>query len=143
MQWVQNNGGLALEQDYSYKMADAYCMANIKNSGVVVRGYVNVTGEANLQDAVANHGPVAVAINAAMKDFYYLQGNGVYSNPNCDPNDRDHEVLVVGYGTQNGQDYWLVKNSWGVIWGDKGFFKMARNAGNMCGIASEARYALL
>lgn len=143
MQWIKNNGGLATEASYSYIMVDGYCKANIKNSGVVVQGYVNVTGEAALQDAVANHGPVAVAINAAMKDFYYLQGDGIYSNPNCDPNDRDHEVLVVGYGTQNGKDYWLVKNSWGVIWGNKGFFKMARNANNMCGIASEARYALL
>lgn len=143
MQWVKDNGGLALEQDYKYLMVDGYCKSHIQNSGVVVQSYVNVTGgEAGLMDAVANHGPVAVAINAAMKDFYYYQG-GIYSNPNCDPNDRDHEVLVVGYGTENGQDYWLLKNSWGVIWGEKGFFRMARNKGNMCGVAAEARYAVL
>jgi hypothetical protein len=124
-------------------MVDGYCRAHDVSSHVSITGYVNVTGgEAGLQEAVAK-GPVAVAINASLRDFYYFQGPGIYSNPNCDPNDRDHEVTVVGYGSENGQDYWLVKNSWGVIWGDKGYFKMARNKGNMCGIASEARYPLV
>lgn len=47
--------------------------------------------------------------------------------------DVNHAVLAVGYGTLNGMDYWLIKNSWGATWGDNGYFRMQRGV-NMCGI---------
>ena len=51
----------------------------------------------------------------------------------------DHAVLVVGYGTKDGEDYWKVKNSWGTGWGDQGYFYLKRGS-NMCGVASYAAY---
>ena len=45
----------------------------------------------------------------------------------------DHAVVVVGYGTENGVDYWLIKNSWGTQWGEKGYMRIKRGVG-MCGI---------
>jgi len=70
---------------------------------------------------------------------------GVYYEPECNSTNLDHGVLVVSYGTdtETGEDYWLVKNSWGTTWGDEGYVKMARNRDNHCGIASQASYPLV
>ena len=45
----------------------------------------------------------------------------------------DHAVTVVGYGREKGMDYWLIKNSWGVDWGEDGYMRLQRGVG-MCGI---------
>jgi len=144
-EYIMSNGGLGTEKSYPYLMQDGYCHQD-RSSGVTVSGYVNVTAysESALQDAVATAGPVAVAIDAAFPMFRFYT-SGVYYNPRCQSSldDLDHEVLAVGYGKEDGQDYWLVKNSWSIFWGDRGYIKMARNRDNNCGIASDANYPLV
>merc|ERR1712126_515518 len=82
--------------------------------------------------------PVSTSIDATYLSDY---NGGIYDDWRCcdantDPNciyNLNHAVTVIGYGTQGGVDYWLVKNSWGSWWGDNGFFKIKRGWGH-CGV---------
>ena len=85
-----------------------------------------------LKKLVYKFGAVIIALHAD-SDFSYF-GGGILSR--CSRNDWssvNHAVAVVGYGTENGQDYWLIKNSWGDWWGSNGYIKVARGS-NACGI---------
>jgi C1A family cysteine protease len=89
-----------------------------------------------LKAAVAKQ-PVAVAIEADTRYFQSYSG-GVLTSTSCGTN-LDHGVLIVSYGTENGIDYWNVKNSWGASWGESGYVKIQRssstNDAGICGIA--------
>lgn len=140
--YIKENGGIDTEESYPYEAKDGECRFNPSNVGATVSGYTDVPpGEDKLQEAVANVGPVSVAIDAGHSSFQ-LYHSGVYDEPQCTSN-LDHGVLAIGYGTEDGKDYWLVKNSWGLKWGDQGYIKMSRNKRNQCGIALMASYPLV
>jgi len=89
--------------------------------------------------------PVSIAIQADQKDFQ-LYKSGVFTG-DCGTQ-LDHGVLTVGYGTLDGQDYYLVKNSWGPTWGDNGYIMLGRgdefNKGNgQCGMLMQPSYPKL
>lgn len=92
--------------------------------------------------AAVDKQPVAVAIEADSK-FFQSYSSGVLSNPACGTS-LNHGVLAVGYGTESGMDYWLVKNSWGNSWGDGGYIKIQRtsstNDPGICGIAMQPSF---
>jgi len=68
---------------------------------------------------------------------------GVLSGAACGIN-MDHGVLVVGYGTENDINYYLVQNTWGANWGERGYIKIAVEEGKgVCGIQQDAGYPTL
>ncbi|KAF2068296.1 hypothetical protein CYY_010379, partial [Polysphondylium violaceum] len=126
------------EASYPYTGEQGKCKFNKDNIGATLSSYIDVThgSESDLESEVAN-GPVSVAIDASHNSFQ-LYKSGVYFEKKCSSTQLDHGVLAVGYGTENGSDYWIVKNSWGQDWGQSGYILMARNKNNACGIASMA-----
>ena len=86
-----------------------------------------------------NIAPLAIAIEAD-KFCFQTYSSGVFDNTKCGTN-LDHAVLAVGYGTENGQEYWLVKNSWNTTWGDEGYIKIAIVDGEgICGVQMDPEY---
>ncbi|KAG8043749.1 hypothetical protein GUJ93_ZPchr0458g22853 [Zizania palustris] len=141
-EFIINNGGIDTESDYPYKGSDNRCDVNRKNAKVVsIDGYEDVTpnSEKSLQKAVANQ-PVSVAIEAGGRAFQ-LYTSGIFTGT-CGTA-LDHGVAAVGYGTENGKDYWIVRNSWGESWGESGYVRLERNikaTSGKCGIAVEPSY---
>jgi len=131
--------GDSLESSYKYKAKDGRCKAAQGTpSNIQVTGYTDVqSGNENaLKNAVGTVGPVSIAIEADQRGFQFYS-NGVFSGK-CGQQ-LDHGVLVVGYGTDNGVDFWKVKNSWGATWGEEGYIRIAFGK-NLCGISNQPSY---
>nr|AAD20453.1 cysteine endopeptidase precursor [Oryza sativa] len=142
-EYIKHSGGITTESAYPYRAANGTCDAVRARGGlVVIDGHQNVpaNSEAALAKAVANQ-PVSVAIDAGDQSFQFYS-DGVFAG-DCGT-DLDHGVAVVGYGeTNDGTEYWIVKNSWGTAWGEGGYIRMQRDSGydgGLCGIAMEASY---
>ncbi|XP_027717890.1 cathepsin S-like [Vombatus ursinus] len=139
-QYIIDNNGIDSDASYPYKAMDGKCQYNPANRAATCSQYTELPygSEEALKEAVANKGPVSVAVDATLASFF-LYRSGVYYDPACTQK-VNHGVLVIGYGNLEGKDYWLVKNSWGLNFGDKGYIRIARNRGNHCGIASFPSY---
>ena len=74
-----------------------------------------------------------------------LYKGGIISGSSCGTN-LDHAVNMVGYGTENGQDFWILRNSYGTSWGERGYFRVARSSKDgpgVCGILKMSSYPIL
>merc|ERR1739848_335202 len=140
--YIEKNNGIDTESSYPYTAKTGKkCLFKPEDVGATLQSYKTIpTGkEDDLRKAVASVGPVSVAIDASQRSFHFYK-KGVYYEPDCSSIRLDHGVLAVGYGTDTGKDYWLVKNSWGTTWGMEGYIQMSRNRKNNCGIATAACY---
>jgi hypothetical protein len=134
-EWIVQNGGLDSESDYPYHAQDGSCQG--KASIASISGYEDVPqgNEGDLMTLLQVQ-PISIAIEADQSSFQYYR-SGIFTGP-CGQQ-LDHGVLLVGAGTENGQNYWRVKNSWGASWGDQGYIRMIRDK-NMCGLSNMASY---
>jgi len=140
--WAKSNGGVCSESDYSYNAKKGDCQDKTCGTHYAQpSSYTDVqkNSESALMSALEKQ-PVSVAIEADQSTFQ-LYKSGVLTAA-CGTN-LDHGVLAVGYGTDNGVNYWTVKNSWGPNWGEGGYIRLSRDVSQrqgQCGILSSASY---
>ncbi|CAF1454797.1 unnamed protein product [Rotaria sp. Silwood1] len=157
----RNHYKLNLEKDYP-QPANAAEKQKCQHSDGVLLTYnstyklqyheIPAEDEEFMKKIVYEQGPVVVSFDCGERtgndtilrevsqkfDHY---ASGIFDVPGCPANrNLNHNPVVVGYGTENGVDYWKIKNSWGADWGEDGYIKVKRND-NMCGIATSSFYA--
>ena len=133
--WLVENGGhLMFEADYPYIGMKGKCRADeSKYVDMTVTGYKKIgPDEEEMKEVLYNTGALCVALNGSPLQRYT---GGIIDLPSseCNPYAINHMTNIVGYGTSNGLDYWIVSNSWGKMWGEGGYFRIARGKGT-CGI---------
>ncbi|XP_045528358.1 uncharacterized protein LOC123716588 [Pieris brassicae] len=136
---IEQLGGLEAENDYPYEGVDDKCLYNKTLSRVHISGAFNISSnETDMAKWLTQNGPISIGINANAMQFYV----GGVSHPwrmLCSPTNLDHGVLIVGYGVKNYPlfhkrlPYWIVKNSWGTLWGEQGYYRVYRGDGT-CGL---------
>jgi len=138
--YIKSNMGIDTEMSYPYHAVNQQCQFKASDVGATDTGFMDIPAqnEDALANAIATVGPISVAIDAAHNSFQFYH-TGIYYEPACSATRLDHGVTAVGYG--NG--FYIVKNSWGLGWGDQGYIMMSRGRQNNCGIATMSSYPLV
>lgn len=130
---IENKIGLELESTYPYKGLDGQCKAAQAQEKVFISNWTTIsTDEDQIAAALIQYGPLSIGINAGPMQFYF----GGIAKPwkiFCNPKSLDHGVAIVGFGEQSGTKYWIIRNSWGPQWGEKGYYRIIRGKG-ACGL---------
>jgi C1A family cysteine protease len=132
-QWVVQNGGIDTEADYPYTSgggAVGPCNTQkTQNKIAHISSYINLqSNEAQMASWIATNGPAQIGVDALSWQMY---SGGIMSN--CNGQQLDHSVLAVGFDTTFSTPYWIVKNSWGTMWGENGYIRLAYGS-NQCGL---------
>ncbi|KAL1555636.1 cathepsin L [Salvia divinorum] len=141
-EFMMLNGGISSEEDYPYKGRQGICNPiTARKIAASITGYVQIPerNETAMRSAVARQ-PISAAIDASAAELQLYSG-GVFTGA-CGKR-LNHGVVVVGYGEEEGVEHWIVKNSWGVGWGDEGYLKLQRGSSDergVCGIAMDGSY---
>lgn len=136
---------ITVEENYPYTAQEGTCKQESWTYGLMVHcveGYRSVSQSASALMSAVNQQPVSVAVSVNLAFSSYK--SGVFT-ADC-PTKLNHAVLLVGFGTEGGNTYWLVKNSWGTRWGESGYIRLARDATSKlgkCGIQTQSSYPVL
>ncbi|XP_068639309.1 probable cysteine protease RD19D [Aristolochia californica] len=136
--YLMEAGGLEQETSYPYTGARGVCRFRAERAVVKVTNFTKIPlDEAQIIANLITHGPLAVGLNAAFMQTYI---GGVSCPLICPKRYINHGVLLVGYGFKGfsllrlgNKPYWVIKNSWGTQWGEKGFYRLCKGY-NMCGV---------
>ncbi|XP_064602500.1 cathepsin L-like [Liolophura sinensis] len=135
-------GGLETETKYKYTGHDGSCHFSKSLAKVYINSSIAISSDENQMAAwLSQNGPISIGINAFAMQFYM----GGISHPwkfLCNPSKLDHGVLIVGYGQKGNKPYWIIKNSWGPHWGEKGYYYVYRGAG-VCGLNTACTSAIV
>ena len=129
---------LMSEEDYPYTaVTGTKCLYEPSKAINEISGYEHalIGNEDEVKTLVGTKGVCVAAMDAGKWSFTAYTG-GIYYEKACSTYTLDHSVGLIGYGTENGNDYWLCRNSWGKGWGEAGYFRIARNKNNHCGICT-------
>lgn len=130
-QYAIQAGGVESEADYPYLAMDSTCKFSADKVVATISNWTQVsTDEDQIAAFLVKTGPLSIGINAEWMQFY---AGGVSDPLFCDPKKLDHGVLIVGYGVDGSKPYWIIKNSWGPTWGEKGYYRIVRGKGK-CGL---------
>ncbi|XP_057653832.1 procathepsin L-like [Diorhabda carinulata] len=138
--YVQENG-VSTENEYPYRDKQMSCKPSTEKIKInfITYDYINGTEE-DLRKALETYGPISVSMYVDARLRLYTEG--IWYEKWCS-DISNHAMLLIGYGTERGQDYWLIKNSWGTKWGEDGYLKVARNRhNNYCGLTNESIYII-
>ncbi|ACZ63497.1 cathepsin [Pieris rapae granulovirus Wuhan] len=132
LETILQQGGIVSEKDEPYYGLDAVCKP--KQFNVSISGctrYV-LKNENKLRELLIANGPISMAVDIIDVIDYKEGITDICENMNG----LNHAVLLVGYGVHNNIPYWIMKNSWGEEWGEKGYLRVQRNI-NSCGLMNE------
>ncbi|XP_033752276.1 cathepsin L1-like [Pecten maximus] len=140
---IHNIGGVCSQTTYPNRPGPSRCRNDSCPAVVKVQGSVNIpSGREDLLQQHLLDQPIMAVIDASHASFQMYK-SGIYNEKDCSSTQLDHVVQIVGYGVEQGNEFWIVKNSWGVNWGMNGYILMSRDKNNQCGIASAASYPIL
>ena len=142
--YIKDNGGISLADSYFYHGISGACDRS-KHQKILIDfkgfGEVPVHDEELLKHALFKVGPIVVSIDID-HEFFMRYSNGIYNEPECSSK-ANHAALLVGYGNENKNDFWIIKNSFGEKWGEEGYMRIVRNSGSQCAFTSEMFYPLI
>lgn len=144
--FIQNNG-ILLETHYRYTGRTGECdkmkLRILEKIHEITfdKIYHTRNDVKSMKEVMPVYGPLACKMKISILSSFDSYKGGVYS---CKWEQWTwwisfaiHDVLVVGFDTDQKQgDYWIVKNSAGKKWGERGYMRLTRNTKYDCGISN-------